>query len=178
MCELKDFDHLKLDDYHRAVLEKELVKWHKTYLPPHRGMKVVLDVGAGNGETAQFFLNHGAELVICIDPEVKLLRENFSNDPRVIIIQAAPDFLKIDGEGCERDMVVETHFVCWMRPIDHTTMLTLWRLEAVPGLGQQQGYWTRDVMLTLYMIRIQFVNVLKGMWKVLRLGPKAQMEPD
>lgn len=61
----------------------EYTKWKKWYLPPdHRkGIKgqVVLDVGAGCGETAYFFLKNGASKVISIEPDKKafeILSEN------------------------------------------------------------------------------------------------------
>jgi hypothetical protein len=170
MCELKDFEHLKLDPYHRGVLERELGKWHKTYLPLKRNIETVLDVGAGNGETAQFYLNHGAKTVICVEPDAKLLSENFANDPRIVIVPHAPDFIKLDGEGCERDMVFETHFLAWLKAIDRTTMLTLWRLEGIPVLGKYQGFRFFNFFLRLHMIRAQFFNVLRGCAQVLGKG--------
>ena len=106
MCELKDFSHLQLDEWHFQMLKDELELWHDKYLPIG---KTVLDAGAGNGETAQFYLNHGAQKVICIEPNADLLKHNFSNDPRVIIIDLAIDSVKIDIEGSEINMIVETH---------------------------------------------------------------------
>lgn len=91
---------------HRHYLG-ELPLWHKFY-PTTSG--VVLDVGAGNGETAQYYLNHGASHVICIEPEAELLEQNFGRDRRVTVIPGKVDLIKIDCEGAERDMVVESHF--------------------------------------------------------------------
>lgn len=106
MCNLQDFAHLQLDAHHAQILKDELEMWHKNYLPCG---KVVLDIGAGNGETAQFYLNHGAETVIAVEPDAKLLDENFVNDERVIINPFAVDHIKIDIEGAELGMIVETH---------------------------------------------------------------------
>lgn len=107
MCSLDSFKHLKLDRYHRDILEGELKMWHTTYLPC--GTHVV-DIGAGNGETAQFFLNHGAEHVLCVEPDDELLKSNFGTDPRVTIWPFPMTFLKSDCEGGEKNATIETHF--------------------------------------------------------------------
>lgn len=136
MCELKDFSHLKLDRQHQYILDTELAIWHKWYLtkPDYQFGKdeTVLDVGAGNGETAQFYLNHGASHVISVEPEAKLLYENFGNDKRVLIVPLAVNIIKIDGEGCERNMVVESHWVPLRWKVLHryrTLFGRVWRLE-------------------------------------------------
>jgi SAM-dependent methyltransferase len=110
MCRIQDFNRLELDNEHRLNLEAELEGWHKWYLPVE---DTVLDVGAGCGETAFFYLNHGAKKVICVesDPKaVELLRTNFGGDHRVVIVEAHVDSIKIDIEGSERNMILETHF--------------------------------------------------------------------
>jgi len=66
MCTLEDFRSLALTEQHRATLEGELDMWHKHYLPIGQ---TVLDVGAGCGETALFYLKHGAQRVICIEAD-------------------------------------------------------------------------------------------------------------
>jgi predicted methyltransferase len=106
MCELKDFDNLELDEEHRAYLETELEMWHKYYLPIG---KIVLDIGAGNGETAQFYLNHGAEHVVCIEPNSVLLKKNFATNSKITIIPLAVDSIKCDCEGGEENIIIETH---------------------------------------------------------------------
>ena len=110
MCELKDFAKLDLDPNHRLILEGELELWHRAYLPIG---KTVLDLGAGCGETAQFYLNHGADKVISVESDIDCydkLRANFANDTRVLPILAHIDSIKCDIEGGERDMVIESHF--------------------------------------------------------------------
>ncbi len=130
MCELKDFDGLHLTEQYRARIERELPLWHRCYLPVG---KTVLDVGAGMGETALFYLNHGASRVICIeaDPEsLKHLRENFRNDPRIQVIDAHIDSVKVDIEGGERGMVVETHFPPRFSKLwNPWPGLALWKIE-------------------------------------------------
>lgn len=99
---------MRLGYQHREWLRTELSMWHKHY--PHG--KTVLDLGAGYGETAQFFLNHGAERVICIESDpraVEGLRANFGGRVGVEIVQAHVDAVKVDIEGSEWGLVVETH---------------------------------------------------------------------
>jgi SAM-dependent methyltransferase len=90
--------------------------WEKYYIPPFslKG-KTVLDVGAGCGETVFLFFLHGAKKVIAIEPNVKAvkyLKENAKkNNWNVKIISEKfslkhlnldYDFMKMDGEGCEK----------------------------------------------------------------------------
>jgi protein-L-isoaspartate O-methyltransferase len=91
--------------------------WNRYYLPtsiPLDG-KTVLNVGAGEGETAAFFFSRGAKRVICVEPDprrasrllvnaeknswnCRVIQEKFSADHMV----AEPfDFMEMDCEGCE-----------------------------------------------------------------------------
>ncbi len=130
MCELKDFERLELDNNHRLTLEQELELWHRAYLPVG---KTVLDLGAGCGETAQFYLNHGAEKVISIEADSSCydkLCANFVNDNRVIPILAHLDSIKCDIEGGERDMVIETHFPFKLIKMEELIPnVVLWRIK-------------------------------------------------
>lgn len=113
MCELSDFFWMELSPKHRQLVKAELDYWHKWYIPPNGIKGTVLDVGAGCGETANFYLAHGAERVICIesDPQALLyLYVNYRRDPRILIIPDRIDRVKIDIEGSEEGMVYETHF--------------------------------------------------------------------
>jgi hypothetical protein len=134
LCKLEDYDYLKLDPNHRTMLINELDYWHSIYLPV-KG--TVLDIGAGNGETAFFYLNHGAEHVICIEPDADLLYENFGNDPRVTIIPYAVNSIKSDCEGGEENMVIETHTASkFVRKHRWALDITLWKIErAKHGIG-------------------------------------------
>ena len=110
MCEIKDFFWMELTQKHRAIIQGELEWWHEAYLPVKQ---TVLDLGAGCGETANFYFNHGAQKVICVecDPGALVcLYANFRRDPRVLIIPERIDSLKVDIEGSEEGMVYETHF--------------------------------------------------------------------
>jgi hypothetical protein len=124
LCDLRDFDRLELLPLHRDLVQKEWYVWHRLYLPGSRLLtdikgdrslegKEVMDLGAGCGETAFLFLNHGASRVHCFESDpaaLELLKRNFGGDPRVTINQVQIGFIKIDIEGAEKDMVVETHF--------------------------------------------------------------------
>ena len=109
----------------------ELEKWHEYYLPAQG--KTVLDLGAGCGETAFFYLNHGAKHVISVEPPgpaLDLLRRNFGDDPRVTIVPASVDRIKIDIEGFEEGMLVETHFPTqFARVWNQTPEISVWRLN-------------------------------------------------
>ena len=131
MCTQKDFEKLQLDDEHREFVRQELDLWHRTYLPAG---EVELDVGAGCGETVCFFLNHGSKHVIAIeaDPSAyQLLLQNYGNDPRVTCIQAKIGHVKIDIDGAEKNMILETHFPVRFKKLQriaHSEMI-LWRVE-------------------------------------------------
>jgi len=149
MCELKDFDRLELDNDHRVTLEGELELWHRAYLPVG---KTVLDLGAGCGETAQFYLNHGAEKVISIESDsncYNMLRSNFANDHRVIPILAHIDSIKCDIEGGERDLVIETHFPFrFIKIKELIPNVVLWRIKEdwgniVTKAARKAKHWWR-----------------------------------
>jgi SAM-dependent methyltransferase len=101
-----------------TVAEWERI-WRPYYLPPFslKG-KTVLDVGAGYGETAFFYLEHGASKIICVEPDTKassVLRENARSnnwDVEIVpkefdlgILNEKFDFMKMDCEGCERQLL-------------------------------------------------------------------------
>jgi tRNA G46 methylase TrmB len=96
------------------LIAKESSSWERYYLPVSVKDKVVVDVGAGEGETAWFFLKHGAKRVICIEANQKafrnLLRNAFEHNNITAILKrfSLPDlkifpcdFLKVDIEGYE-----------------------------------------------------------------------------
>src|SRR6266571_462931 len=123
-----------LGDY-RTTVKREPQMWHESYLPVQG---TVVDMGAGCGETAFFYLHHGAEHVVCIEPSpaaLACLRENFGNDPRVTILPFKIGHLKVDIEGGEEGMAVETHFpIRWKRMFDipgskHNVIV--WRLTTL-----------------------------------------------
>ncbi len=130
MCKLSDFDSLSMGPLHRSYIETELEMWHEAYLPVG---KTVLDLGAGCGETAFFYLNHGADHVICVesDPEAVVhLRRNFGGDSRVTILPFHIDSVKMDVEGSENGMVLETHFPVKFKSVRRLGPdVRLWRLE-------------------------------------------------
>ncbi len=102
--------------YSATLFEEWYSVWSHYYLPPS-GIegKVILDIGAGEGETALFFLAHGASKVICIEPDEanfsQLLdnarRNNWPIEPINISFDVGIfkrqefDFVKMDCEHCE-----------------------------------------------------------------------------
>jgi hypothetical protein len=101
-----------------VLIANESASWERHYLPVSVKDKVVLDVGAGEGETARFFLDHGAAKIICIEPEpiaAKTLEVNAFNHPGKIQIypkffelkdlSMKHDFMKMDIEGYEESLL-------------------------------------------------------------------------
>jgi SAM-dependent methyltransferase len=110
---------LKLLYQHAHFLASEWKEWKQFYTPnfPLEG-KTVLDVGAGCGETAFFYFLHGAYKVIAVEPNVKAvecLKENAERNGWNVEVFAEPfslrhlgldyDFMKMDGEGCEEQLL-------------------------------------------------------------------------
>ena len=72
----------------------------------------MIDIGAGCGETAMFYLLHGASKVVAIEGDLsfyKLLVKNFIGDDRVIPVYADVGHVKLDIEGAERGSMIATH---------------------------------------------------------------------
>lgn len=109
-CTMADYADLSIVHPWLSWLRTELDDWHRDYLPVHG---TVLDVGAGCGETAAFYLRHGASHVVAVEGDpiaLDHLRENFGDDPRVTIVAAQIDKVKVDIEGAEEGMDLEVHF--------------------------------------------------------------------
>jgi hypothetical protein len=91
--------------------------WNKYYLPVDVNGLTVLDVGAGCGESARFFLEHGAKKVICIESDnhcYSLLAKNAIGRPMDCIhkmfslsdLDRDFDFIKMDIEGAEKTLLL------------------------------------------------------------------------
>jgi hypothetical protein len=106
---------LELDNYGFSILADELKLFNKYYLPPFslEGL-TVLDLGACCGETAWFFLNHGAAKVVCVEImksrvdlmelNKKKLGLNIDIIPEAFNVEQLKiphDFIKCDIEGAE-----------------------------------------------------------------------------
>jgi hypothetical protein len=158
MCTLEDFSQLALTEHHRATLENELELWHRYYLPVG---PTVLDVGAGCGETALFYLKHGALRVVCIEGDEKaleLLAKNFAHDDRVTIVPAVVDSIKIDIEGGEENLVLESHFpprFQSLKKLDEN--VTLWKLLRTRPSPLVRLEW--QLRRTLHTIRISVAHI-------------------
>jgi hypothetical protein len=116
---------LRLDRLHLGALLSEWDDWLRFYLPPFPfGGKIVLDVGAGCGETAAFFFNQGAKRVIAVEKDelcATLLRANVKRNSWNAEVYAQPfeismldelkfDYMKMDIEGGE-SVLLERDFL-------------------------------------------------------------------
>lgn len=100
------------NDFH-SLYFYELGSWDRDYKPPFSlNGKTVLDIGAGCGETAKFFLDSGAEHVICVENNptcIKYLKTNATKFPITVVPEAfrnemleiPHDYMKMDIEGYE-----------------------------------------------------------------------------
>ena len=103
--------------YRKDAILSETSDWYNYYLPINLKGKVVLDIGAGEGESALFFLRHGASHVFCIEcceHALKNLRLNASSFPNITAIhkqfelkdlEMRVDFVKMDIEGYEEALL-------------------------------------------------------------------------
>ncbi len=164
MCTIPDFSRLVLTEACGEMLRTELAVWHKAYLPVGR---TVLDLGAGCGETAQFYLNHGAEKVICIEPNpecLRLLHQNFDGDDRIHIVNAKIDSIKCDIEGSEKDMVIETHFPVYLeRQFTFSgkfAQVSLWKLKKMENLDTVMSN-VGNLVDRLHYARIQIAHFIR-----------------
>src|SRR5712692_2692062 len=167
MCTLEDFRQLSLTEQHRATVENELELWHKHYLPVG---PTVLDVGAGCGETALFYLKHGSQRVVCIEGDPKaleLLAKNFANDERVTIIPALIDSIKIDIEGDEENLVLESHFPPYFQPLEKLEEnVTLWKLRRTNPSRLIHLRW--QLRRKLHKMRINVAHTARLMIDIVR----------
>jgi hypothetical protein len=129
MCQLADFNHLKLCQDHRTTLNQELPLWHRTY---PQGSSI-LHAGAGCGETVQFYINHGSKFVLAVEGNPSCyanLKNNFRDDPRVLAVNMRIDGIEMDIEGAEKNAVIEIHFPFKMKRLARIAGQTsLYRLE-------------------------------------------------
>jgi len=107
----------------RQISEKAYKKSSETEYVDYKD-KIVLDIGADYGSTAEFFLERGAKKVIAVesdDKNYKKLEEMAKNKPifKILPLHASidrenieyylseekPDVVKFDCEGCEKHLV-------------------------------------------------------------------------
>jgi hypothetical protein len=100
-------------EYRFSMIYRENADWIKHYTPINVKGLTVLDIGAGEGETAKFYIDRGAKKVVCIEPEktaFRTLKDNANRHPEITPINKffslsdlsiSHDFLKVDIEGYE-----------------------------------------------------------------------------
>ncbi len=138
MCSPSDFNGLKLDPYYRKIVENELDAWHH-YYPV--GEKQVVDLGAGQGETVQLFLNHGAERVLAVESDpnnLSRLYENFQHDPRVQIVGMHVGGIKVDIDGGEKGMAIESELGMFVQHEGYKSRV--YRIGSFPHYHRMNAY--------------------------------------
>lgn len=99
---------------HTSVAVCEWNDWNRTYLPPFdlKG-KTVLDVGAGCGDSAYFYFQHGIKKVICIESnrtKLKYLELNkklfnrFGFELKFYLEKFDLQHLKLNFDFCKMDI--------------------------------------------------------------------------
>jgi len=101
-----------------AMVREELPLWERLYLPRFLEGKTVLDVGAGCGETAFFYIYHGAKRVVCIESDplacklIEVNRQRLNLNIEIICskfnlehLYIPHDFMKMDIEGGEVELL-------------------------------------------------------------------------
>jgi len=96
------------------MVETEMKVWERFYAPHALEGLTVLDVGAGCGETADFYLKRGARKVIAVEPDKKafeilkanMIENNMEVEPineyfALGHLKITHDFMKMDCEGGE-----------------------------------------------------------------------------
>lgn len=114
-----DRNTIVIPKYHARLMLGEFPIWQEFYTPCSRDLHgiTVLDVGAGAGETAYFFLKNGAKKVIAVEKDpvvagylrancetnnwnISVVEESFSLET-LAKIGTHFDFMKVDVEGDE-----------------------------------------------------------------------------
>lgn len=100
----------------RLLLSRNYPDLNFNYVPVDLAGKTVLDVGAGEGETALFFLHKGASKVVCVEADKTCFKNLIANSkkfPLTLILEPFKlkhlkiphDFLKVDIEGYEESLL-------------------------------------------------------------------------
>ncbi|MDG6996328.1 MAG: methyltransferase domain-containing protein [Nitrososphaerota archaeon] len=119
LCSANLFGYdLLLDKLHADIALDESFNFAKWYTPINLEGSIVLDVGAGNLETAVMFLQKGARKVIAIDSDPGACEISRKNVARLGInvevicsefnldhLKIPHSFLKMDIEGGERELL-------------------------------------------------------------------------
>jgi hypothetical protein len=130
-------------EYRLNMIYHETADWIQNYAPINVNGLTVLDIGAGEGETAKFYIEHGAKKVICIEPcrnAFRILKDNATRHREITPINKpfslsdlliSHDFLKIDIEGYE-ELLLNIK-------LEHPAIIELHGLQ-LRDKFQQKGY--------------------------------------
>lgn len=152
--------------YHATLLFDEWNAWQRLYLPNFSLKdKTVLDLGAGCGETAYFFLRYGAKQIFSVEPDpiaFRFLRKNIeTNHWNVVPIRepfrieqfelARFDFIKMDIEGSESQLLHAERLPAPMVIEAHTSaiaasLIAKFNLRVAWRLGHQDVYGLQSWM--------------------------------
>jgi len=137
--------------------------------------KTVLDIGASNGDTADFFLRNGAKEVIAVEMDFKFYQELVKNakviqgihpvrlmvcrkeDWEVLIQAYRPDVMKSDCEGCEITLdTISDEILCKVQ--EYIIEVHSFEIEKTLKLKfEKNGYeladrnnWTQSTVSILY----------------------------
>ena len=102
--------------FRQELITSETPDWNQNYLPIDLKGKTVLSVGAGEGEDALFFLQHGAAKVVAVECNSDAYRrlkinaayhniEAVNEAFRLEHLKIPHDFLKVDIEGYEEALL-------------------------------------------------------------------------
>jgi tRNA G37 N-methylase Trm5 len=103
-----------------SLLFREWQNWEQNYLPINVEEKTILDIGAGEGETAYFYLQNNAKKVVCIEanPDAfSMLVKNALNHQQIEALnepfkkahlKIPHDLMKMDIEGYEDKLLTTT----------------------------------------------------------------------
>jgi predicted nicotinamide N-methyase len=140
----------------------EWSEWMNDYLPPG-GLqgKTVLDVGAGEGESAHFFFRHGASKVIAIEPDDEKFAKLLLNSEKMgwklepihdvlresHLTEIQRDFTKIDADGGETAMLALSRLDFPLTMEIHGSQMRDSLHARFPNLSSRRRRWWSDLWI-------------------------------
>ena len=109
------------------------------------------------------FLNHGAERVLAVEADpvnLSILQENFGMDPRVQIVPMKIDAIKIDVDGAEKGMAVESELEMCVQHEGYNSRI--YRIGSYPHYHRLNAYLANLPRLAVREYRNMFRRLLDG----------------